>query len=50
MDLIYTNCTFDIKILFKTVAVVFKSEGIEFHKNDAITAKSGAESKDGGNS
>ena len=25
-------------------------EGIEFHKNDAITAKSGAESKDGGNS
>lgn len=40
---------FDIKILFKTVAVVFKSEGIEFNKNDRITAKSGAESKDGGN-
>ncbi len=30
---------FDIKILFKTVAVVLKSEGIEFKKNDAITAK-----------
>lgn len=40
---------FDIKILFKTVGVVFKSEGIEFNKNDRITAKSGAESKDGGN-
>ena len=39
----------DIKILFKTVGVVFKSEGIEFNKNDRITAKSGAESKDGGN-
>lgn len=30
---------FDIKILFKTVAVVLKSEGIEFKKNDVITAK-----------
>lgn len=29
---------FDIKILFKTVAVVFKSEGIEFTKNDSINA------------
>ena len=30
---------FDIRILFKTVAVVFKHEGIEFSKDDAITAK-----------
>lgn len=30
---------FDIKILFKTVAVVFKQEGIAFVKNDAINAK-----------
>ena len=30
------NLWFDIKILFKTVAVVLKSEGIEFHKSDAI--------------
>lgn len=30
---------FDIKILFKTVAVVFKKEGIEFTKDDAINAK-----------
>lgn len=30
---------FDIKVLFKTVGVVLKSEGIEFTKNDAITAK-----------
>lgn len=30
---------FDLKILFKTVAVVLKSEGIEFHKNDAINKK-----------
>lgn len=30
---------FDIKILFKTVAVVFKQEGIAFTKNDAINAK-----------
>lgn len=30
---------FDIKILFKTVAVVLKSEGIEFSKNDVITEK-----------
>ncbi len=29
----------DIKILFKTVGVVFKKRGIEFNKNDAITAK-----------
>ena len=36
---------FDIKILFKTVGVVFKSEGIEFTKNDAINAGSAAEKK-----
>lgn len=33
------NFWLDIKILFKTIAVVFKSEGIEFKKNDAITMK-----------
>lgn len=32
---------FDIKILFRTVAVVFKQEGIAFEKPDAINAKSG---------
>lgn len=31
------NFWLDIKILFKTIAVVFKSEGIEFEKNDALT-------------
>lgn len=31
---------FDIKILFRTVAVFFKQEGIAFEKHDAITAKS----------
>ena len=36
---------FDIKILFKTVGVVFKSEGIEFTKNDAINAGSSADKK-----
>lgn len=36
---------FDIKILFKTVSVVFKSEGIEFTKNDAINAGSAADKK-----
>lgn len=30
---------FDIKILFRTVAVVFKQEGIAFENNDTITAK-----------
>ena len=30
---------FDIKVLFKTVGVVFKKEGIEFTKDDAINAK-----------
>lgn len=30
---------FDIKVLFKTVGVVLKSEGIAFNKTDAITAK-----------
>lgn len=34
---------FDIKILFKTVGVVLKSEGIEFAKNDAINAGSAQE-------
>lgn len=29
---------FDLKILFKTVSVVLKSEGIDFVKNDAINA------------
>ena len=33
---------FDIKILFRTVAVVFKQEGIAFEKPDAINAKNGA--------
>ncbi len=31
---------FDIKILFKTVAVVLKQDGIAFTKDDAINAKS----------
>lgn len=30
---------FDIKIMFKTVAVVFKQDGIAFTKDDAINAK-----------
>ncbi len=34
---------FDIKILFKTVGVVFKQDGIAFTKNDAINAKTPAE-------
>lgn len=33
------NIGFDIKILFKTITVVFKKEGIEFTKNDEINAK-----------
>ena len=33
---------FDIKILFKTVGVVFKQEGIAFTKDDAINAKTPA--------
>ena len=32
---------FDIKILVRTVAVVFKQEGIAFTKNDVITSKVG---------
>lgn len=38
---------FDIKILFRTVAVVCKREGIAFEKRDTITAKNanGAEEK-----
>lgn len=31
---------FDLKILFRTVWVVFRKEGIEFKREDAITAKS----------
>jgi lipopolysaccharide/colanic/teichoic acid biosynthesis glycosyltransferase len=45
-DLKYINnfsIWFDIKILFKTVAVVFKKEGIEFKKYDTITAKESTE-------
>lgn len=34
------NLWFDIRICFKTVAVVLKQDGIAFTKNDAITAKS----------
>ncbi len=30
---------FDVKVLFRTVAVVFKHEGIAFEKSDTITAK-----------
>lgn len=30
---------FDIKILFKTVGVVLKADGIQFSKSDSITAK-----------
>ncbi len=33
------NFLFDIAILFRTIAVVFKQEGIAFTKEDAITAK-----------
>ena len=32
---------FDVKILFRTVAVVFKQEGIAFSKADVINSKSG---------
>ena len=38
---------FDIKVLFKTVAVVFKKEGIEFTKDDAINAKTPAPAPEG---
>ena len=34
---------FDLKVLFRTVAVVLKSEGIEFTKTDAINAGTAAE-------
>ena len=37
------NLWFDIKILFKTVSMVLKSEGIEFHKSDAINTGVAAE-------
>ncbi|MBE6623022.1 MAG: sugar transferase [Ruminococcaceae bacterium] len=33
------NLWFDIKIFFKTIAVVLKQDGIAFTKNDAINAK-----------
>lgn len=33
------NFFFDIAILFKTIAVVFKQDGIAFTKNDAINVK-----------
>ena len=39
------NIWFDIKILFKTIAVVLKMDGIAFSKNDAINAKEPAEEK-----
>lgn len=35
----------DIKILFRTVMVVLKQEGIAFHKNDAISAKTPVKEK-----
>ena len=34
---------FDIKIVFKTIFVIFKREGIEFTKDDVINAKSPVE-------
>lgn len=37
---------FDIKILFKTVSVVLKKDGIEFTKNDVINAKEKLEEKE----
>lgn len=39
------NIWFDIKILFRTVAVVLKMDGIAFTKNDSINAKEPAEEK-----
>lgn len=45
-DLEYVNgfsLWFDIKILFKTIGVVLKGEGIEFHRADAINAGTAAE-------
>lgn len=35
----------DVKILFRTVAVVFKQDGIAFNKNDTITAKAAESSE-----
>lgn len=43
-DLYYVNnynLLLDIKILFKTVAVVFKREGIDFQKEDTVINKKG---------
>ena len=37
---------FDIKIMFKTVAVVFKQDGIAFTKDDAINAKAPAKAEE----
>ena len=37
---------FDIKIIFSTVAVVFKQDGIEFTKNDAINSKEPTQEKE----
>ena len=37
---------FDIKIMFKTVAVVFKQDGIAFTKDDAINAKDPAKAEE----
>lgn len=36
---------FDVKILFRTIGVVFKQEGIAFEKHDAITTSKETESK-----
>lgn len=40
------NIFFDIKILFKTIFVVFKQDGIEFTKSDAITNPKAATDSD----
>ena len=37
------NVWFDIKILFRTILVVLKQDGIAFTKNDAINAKQTAQ-------
>ena len=40
------NIWFDIKILFKTIFVVLKQDGIAFTKDDAISAKEAPEKQD----
>ena len=40
------NIWFDIKILFRTILVVLKQDGIAFTKNDAINAKEAPEKQD----